>query len=151
MINKIKTYFEIEAGVVVTKLDGTELKFLTIYRKKLNDRTLPKGHLEEGESLEEAAAREVFEETGCKVKIGDLIDSFEYKVKEFLNGEEVYIIRRIYFFSGTLNGFTTEVNNPDLKEGKIVLEWLNYNEILQKFTYDTDKNLIKKVYIQKII
>lgn len=147
-MNKIKTHFEIEAGAIITKLDGAELKFLTIYRVKMNDYTLPKGHLEENESLEEAAAREVFEETGHEVQIGDLIDSFEYKVKEPLNGEEVYIIRRVYFFSGTLDGSVIEANNPDLKEGKIVPEWLSYDDVLQKFTYDTDKNLIKKVYFQ---
>jgi len=147
-MNKIKTHFEIEAGAIITKIDDAELKFLTIYRVKMSDYTLPKGHLEEGESLEEAAAREVFEETGHEVKIGDLIDSFEYKVKEQLNGEDVYIIRRVYFFSGILDGSVVEANNPDLKEGKIVPEWLNYDDVLQKFTYDTDKNLIKKVYFQ---
>lgn len=150
-MNKIKTYFEIEAGAVITKLDGAELKFLTIYRVKMNDYTLPKGHLKENESLEEVAAREVFEETGHEVEIGGLIDSFEYKVKESLNGEEVYIIRRVYFFSGTLNGHVFEANNPDLKEGKIVPEWLNYDDALSKFTYDTDKNLIKKLYFENTI
>lgn len=147
-MNIIKTHFEIEAGAIITKQNGDDLKFLTIYRTKMNDYTLPKGHLEEGESLEEAAAREVFEETGHEVQIEDLIDSFEYKVKELLNGEEVFIIRRVYFFSGTLKGSVVEASNPDLKEGKIIPEWLDYDDVLRKFTYDTDKNLIKKVYFK---
>jgi 8-oxo-dGTP pyrophosphatase MutT (NUDIX family) len=112
-LESLKTYFEIEAGAIITKQDGDDLQFLTIYRVKMNDYTLPKGHLEEGESLEEAAAREVFEETGHEVQIGDLIDSFEYKVKETLNGEAVFIIRRVYFFDGTLDGSVIEANNPD--------------------------------------
>lgn len=144
----MKTLFEIEAGAIITKLEGGELKFLTIYRTKMDDYTLPKGHLEEGESLEDAAAREVYEETGHKVEIGNLIDSFEYKVKEFKGKEEFFIIRRVYFFYGILGGGIVDANNPDSKEGKIVPQWLTYNDILEKFTYDTDKNLVKRVYSQ---
>jgi 8-oxo-dGTP pyrophosphatase MutT (NUDIX family) len=147
-MNTKKTYFEIEAGAVITKLEGGELKFLTIHRAKMNDYTLPKGHPEENESLEQTAKREVFEETGHEVQIRDLIDSFEYEVKEPLNGEKIFIIRRVYFFSGTLKGSVVEANNPDLKEGRIVPEWLKYDDALKKFTYNTDKNLIKKVYFQ---
>ncbi|MEQ1500460.1 MAG: NUDIX domain-containing protein, partial [Parcubacteria group bacterium] len=147
-MNIEKTYFEVEAGAIITKYEGDELKFLTIYRVKMDDYTLPKGHIEGNESLEQAAVREVFEETGHEVQIGDLIDSFEYKVKEPLDGEEVFIIRRVYFFSGTLKELIVPANNPDFKEGKIVPEWLSYDEVLKKFTYDTDKNLIKKVYFQ---
>src|SRR3989344_8070160 len=81
-MQKNKTYFEIEAGTVTTKMEEGKLKFLTIFRANMNDHTLPKGHVEDGETLEEAAAREVFEETGYGVEINNLIDSFEYKVKE---------------------------------------------------------------------
>lgn len=144
----VKTYFEIESGAIITSLDSNKLQFLTVHRIKMGDFTLPKGHLEDGESLEEAAAREVFEETGYEVQIGNLIDSFEYKVRESKGGEEVFIIRRVYFFSGILKGNVIDANNPDIKEGKIVPQWLNYNDLLEKFTYDTDKNIIKKVYFQ---
>lgn len=149
MMNEIKTYFEIEAGAVITKFVADDLKFLTIFRVKMNDYTLPKGHLEVNESLEKAAAREVFEETGYEVKVGELINSFEYKVKEFKGNEEVFIIRRVYFFSGVLEGNVIDADNPDLNEGKIVPSWLSYEDILEKFTYDTDKDVIKKVYFQK--
>jgi len=33
-MEKIQTYFEIEAGSVITKKENGELKFLIIYRKK---------------------------------------------------------------------------------------------------------------------
>lgn len=65
-------YKNIEAaGGVVENRDG---QILAIYRRKVWD--LPKGKLDPGETFEQAAVREVLEETGLKsVKMNDLITS----------------------------------------------------------------------------
>lgn len=150
-MKKIKTHFELEAGAIITKTKNNELKFLTIYRVNMDDYTFPKGHVEDGESLEDASRRETLEETGHSVEIKNLVGSFEYRVKEEKDGEEVFFIRRVYYFSGFLTGDVVEANNPDLKEGKIIPNWLTYEEALEKLTYDTDKDLIRKVYPQNKI
>ena len=51
------------SGIVIYKN-----KLLLIKRKDLKDWALPGGVVEEGETLEQAVQREVFEETGIKVK-----------------------------------------------------------------------------------
>jgi len=116
-IKKIKTYFEIEAGSITTKIEDGELKFLIIYRKKMDDYTLPKGHVEDGESLEDTAVRETFEETGFNIKIKDSIGSFEYKVKERRNDKESYVIRRVYNFLGEVIDGKANGKNIDINEG----------------------------------
>lgn len=148
-MNKIKTYFEIEAGAVVVKQIGNDLKFLILHRIKMKDKTLPSGHVEKNESLEDAAKREVFEETGYKIEIGEFIDSIEYKVKEKHNGKEAFFIRRIYFFLGKQKEAQKKFRNPDKKEGDTKSEWVSYDEALQKLKYDTDKNLVRKIYCKK--
>jgi len=146
-MKKLKTYFELEAGSITTRVsEGGKLEFLTIYRVKMDDFTLPKGHVEDKESLEEASAREATEETGYPVETKEFIDSFEYKVKEEKYGEESFIIRRVYYFEGEVTGESSGEENPDEKEGKTVPSWLTYEEAMEKFSYDTDKGLIEKVY-----
>ncbi|MEZ6017711.1 MAG: NUDIX domain-containing protein [Planctomycetota bacterium] len=41
---------------------------------------LPKGHIERGESTEDAALREVLEEAGAVVELGELAGALEYEV-----------------------------------------------------------------------
>jgi 8-oxo-dGTP diphosphatase len=64
-------------GVVWRKNDG-DLEVLLIHRPKYDDWTLPKGKLDDGEGPEEAALREVEEETGFQVALGDELPSTDY-------------------------------------------------------------------------
>jgi 8-oxo-dGTP diphosphatase len=71
---------EIEAagGVVVDDRDGT---VLLVHRPRYDDWSLPKGHLEPGETFEQAALREVFEETGVRCALHEELEPARYTVK----------------------------------------------------------------------
>jgi 8-oxo-dGTP diphosphatase len=49
-----------------------------VHRPKYDDWTLPKGKLDPGESFEEAALREVEEETGLRCRLGRELPSSKY-------------------------------------------------------------------------
>jgi len=57
--------------------DGT-VQVLVIHRPEYEDWTLPKGKLDPGETAEQAAVREVEEETGVKATLGAHAGSNEY-------------------------------------------------------------------------
>ena len=62
------------AGGVVSR-DG---RVALVHRPKYDDWTLPKGKLDPGESFEEAALREVHEETGLRCRLGPELPSSKY-------------------------------------------------------------------------
>lgn len=71
------------AGGVVwrrTPAGGTEV--LLVHRPKYDDWTIPKGKLDAGESGEEAALREVEEETGLRCALGPELASVTYTDRE---------------------------------------------------------------------
>lgn len=60
--------------------DALGARVLVIHRPAYDDWTLPKGHLDPGEGPEEAAVREVEEETGVRARIVAAIGSTEHEV-----------------------------------------------------------------------
>lgn len=64
------------AGGVVVR-DG---RVLLVHRARYDDWSLPKGKLEAGESWEDAALREVWEETGVRCTLGAFLGSSHYEV-----------------------------------------------------------------------
>jgi ADP-ribose pyrophosphatase YjhB (NUDIX family) len=57
----------------VAKREGGNGEILLIQRADNAHWGLPGGHVEPGESVAQAAAREVLEETGCEIEVGRLI------------------------------------------------------------------------------
>jgi 8-oxo-dGTP pyrophosphatase MutT (NUDIX family) len=67
------------AGGVVNRLGGEgEFEVLLVHRPRYDDWTIPKGKLEPGETHEQAAVREVEEETGFHCELGRELPSTSY-------------------------------------------------------------------------
>lgn len=68
------------AGGVVSRAgrDGA-LEVLLVHRPRYDDWTIPKGKLEPGETHEQAARREVLEETGLDCELGRELPSTSYR------------------------------------------------------------------------
>ena len=52
-----------------------------VHRPRYDDWSLPKGKLDPGESFEEAAVREVWEETGLRCRLGRELEEVRYSVR----------------------------------------------------------------------
>ena len=68
---------EAAGGVVLGRRGRAEV--LIVHRPRYDDWTLPKGKLDRGESFEDAAVREVWEETGLRCKLGRELAGTEYR------------------------------------------------------------------------
>jgi 8-oxo-dGTP diphosphatase len=117
------------AGGVVVK-DG---QIALIHRPKYDDWTLPKGKLDPGEDFEEAALREVREETGLTCKLGRELPSTRYED----NKGRPKVVRwwQMEAESGEFG------QNDEVDE----LRWLAPAEAAELLDYDRDRELLREL------
>jgi 8-oxo-dGTP pyrophosphatase MutT (NUDIX family) len=98
--------------------------------------TIPKGHVEPGESIEQTAVREVSEETGLmNLRLGDKLEKiFFFHRKE---GKLVFTTTHVFLIKAV--GDTDELRPGD-SEGIIDTRWFDSEEALTQVAYrDTEK------------
>ncbi len=123
---------EYSYGAVIFKIvDGTIL-FL-IEHMGVGHTSLPKGHIEDKETIEECVHREIFEETGIKIKL----DTSFSKTITYSPYPET--IKDVTFY------LAEPLNNDTKVDGVEVLsiEWLDFADALKALTYQTDKSVLE--------
>jgi 8-oxo-dGTP pyrophosphatase MutT (NUDIX family) len=124
----------IAAGGLVLN-DNKEL--LMIFRRGKWD--LPKGKLDEDESMESCALREVEEETGLKkLKLAKFIDTTIHTYTDPYSNEEV--IKETHWFK--MYAPNNQQLIPQLDEGIEEIEWVN-NKGLQEKLQNSYVNIIE--------
>ncbi len=84
------------AGGVVWRNGAGGLEFLIIHRHNPAEWRLPKGKLRPGETPEEAATREVREETGILAEVEELLGGTRYRYQEEPDGP--WYNKRVIFY-----------------------------------------------------
>lgn len=127
---------EYSAGIVVFRKENSKILYLVLHYGK-GHWDFPKGHIEKGETEKDAAVRETQEETG----ISDLnfIEGFKEKIGYFFRqGKKLVHKEVIYFLAETKTG---EVKLSFEHSG---FEWLDYEKAIEKITFKSSKEILKK-------
>lgn len=123
-------------------IDVESQKIALIYRDKHNDYSFPKGHVEEGENLKEAAIRETAEETKREAVI---IDEFEPHLEEYTTpkGEECACYMFVAIDSGASDNASLDTHDVVWTPFDKVEETLSYDSL--KKTWNDVKENVKRV------
>ena len=121
---------EIRAAGGVVVRDG---RIVVVHRPRYDDWSLPKGKLDPGESWEEAALREVEEETAVRATLGRELEPVRYTHK----GRP----KLVRYWLMTAEDETGFVPNDEVDE----LRWVTPDEARELLSYDRDRELVDQI------
>lgn len=122
-------------GLVIDNGTGTP-RVLLVHRPLYDDWSFPKGKLDPGETVEEAALREVREETGLECRIIRKLATTRYRYRTRSKGRlrpkavHYFLMERV---SGEIQAPGEEVDRA---------EWFEFDEAARKLSYEQDGKLL---------
>jgi 8-oxo-dGTP diphosphatase len=117
------------AGGVVMR----DARLALVHRPEYDDWTLPKGKLDRGESFEDAALREVVEETGVRCRLVRELPEVEYEVRG-----RPKVVR---YWLMEVEDETPFVAGDEVDE----VRWVEPAEALSLLTYERDRDVLRAV------
>lgn len=123
-------------GIIFRHNPKTKRLEILLIQDAKNRWTIPKGHIEEGESAKETARREVGEETGLKEKkILDWLGKINFRYRRgtslVLMTTEIFLVQA--------QGDTDDIHPEEWMNG---IKWFPTSEALDKIEYDDIGKLI---------
>jgi periplasmic divalent cation tolerance protein len=135
----IRTVREVSAGGVMYRKNSDQIQIALIHVR--NRWGLPKGHVEEGERIEETALREVREETGLEgrvvKKLGDIRYAYRDKTKE---GEPIRIYKRVHFY--LLRYLKGDVRDHDHEVDEA--RWFPMDQVIKNLKFATERKMVHR-------
>lgn len=136
----MKTIIEHSAGGAVfhyeLRATSYKPKWLVCKHSGYHKWALPKGIIEDGETAEEAATREVKEETGVKATIIKKITPdvrYKYQKKEFL------VDKMVEFFLMEYQSGDTKDHNWEMEE----VRWVSKEEALTLLAFEEERRILQ--------
>ena len=129
------------AGALVWRENGKHLEVLLVHRPRYDDWSIPKGKVDPCESVRTCAVREVAEETGVQVVLGQPLSRVHYKLADGSRKKVHYWAARVAPDASAAVAARCAVKPASTKEVDAV-EWLRVGQARKRLTYSYDRDLL---------
>ena len=138
-----RTVVEVSAGGIVVGMGDEGPQAAIIARLNRAGRVewcLPKGHVEDGETLAETAVREVAEETGIRGVVVDTLGAIDYWF--FADGRRIHKTVHLFLLEAT-GGTIGVAGDPD--EEAIDAAWIHLGALADRLTFANERRVARTV------
>jgi 8-oxo-dGTP diphosphatase len=136
-MNAPKASSEYSSGGVVYRRTPQGYDVAVVNRARHTDWSLPKGHIEKGETREQAALREVKEETGLDTRIVVPLDEVVY----FYTSPKKGLIRKtVYHY--LMEAAPGELGGPNSEVSEV--RWVPMGVVHSLLSYQKDREIVDK-------
>ena len=130
-------HYTAAGGVVVQ-----DNRVLVLRRPSRGEVRLPKGHVKETESAQQAALREVTEESGYAdleilCDLGQQIVEFDFRGKHIVRDERYFLMA-----ATTLRQVAREA-----QESQFIPDWLGWDDALSELTFEPEREWVRRAKI----
>lgn len=117
-------------GIVFRRAQGKGNIEILLIQDAKNRWTIPKGHIEEGESAKQTAEREIIEETGLeKIKVMNWLGKINFRYRR----QQSLVLMTTDIFLVHALGNTEKLKPEDWMNG---IKWFSASEALDKIEYE---------------
>ncbi len=134
------------AGGIPWRIVEGRLQVLIVYRDRYADWSFPKGKLDEGESHEQAAVREVEEETGLLCSLGGELPEVRYVVTKprKSGGGTKSRSKRVRYWS--MEPVSPDAGlSPEDPDEISAVEWVEATAAPERLTHSADRALLRSL------
>ncbi|MGI0090878.1 MAG: bis(5'-nucleosyl)-tetraphosphatase [Nitrososphaerales archaeon] len=129
---------EISAGAVIFHDNPTKgIREYLVLHYPAGHWDFPKGAVEKGETEEQAAKREIFEETGLKVDT--FISNFRKPIDYHYRRQDGLAHKRVIFFFAK-----SSENKIRISFEHSGYDWLNFEQSLRRLTFENARNVLRE-------
>jgi 8-oxo-dGTP pyrophosphatase MutT (NUDIX family) len=132
---RLKTVAAVSAGGVVARKVDERIEVALVGDTQRDAWYLPKGGLNRGETIEQAALREVREETGLDVRMVGPLRAIEYWF--FVRGARVH--KRVHYFLMAPTG--GDFSRRDHENDRAA--WFDLDEALSEMSYENEAEVVR--------
>jgi 8-oxo-dGTP pyrophosphatase MutT (NUDIX family) len=131
---------QVSAGGVVFRGSGSDAEIVIIKTVPEDRWQLPKGLIDRGETAEQAALREVREESGIDAELVAPIERIQYWFVAAYSGERRKYHKFVHFFLMRFAGGDVSRHDDEVSEAR----WVTFDDALQMLAFPNERDVVTK-------